>query len=146
MKDKDIFIQITNSFTKALDNNEKLEWKNIPMPELLNKEEVDNAINVFNNSNKDLNNNYPNYGKIADELIKSLFTPEDCDRMFYNITLLETIEKLKGRKVLYNDIELQKTLLILIAMTHLTIERYKEVQNISEKKEVNNVVNGCGYG
>jgi len=123
MKDKDIFIQITNSFTKALDNNEKLEWKNIPMPELLNKEEVDNAINVFNNSNKDLNNNYPNYGKIADELIKSLFTPEDCDRMFYNITLLETIEKLKGRKVLYNDIELQKTLLILIAMTHLTIER-----------------------
>ena len=84
MKDKDIFIQITNSFTKALDNNEKLEWKNIPMPELLNKEEVDNAINVFNNSNKDLNNNYPNYGKIADELIKSLFTPEDCDRMFYN--------------------------------------------------------------
>jgi hypothetical protein len=139
MKDKDIFIQITNSFTKALDNNEKLEWKNIPMPELLNKEEVDNAINVFNNSNKDLNNNYPNYGKIADELIKSLFTPEDCDRMFYNITLLETIEKLKGRKVLYNDIELQKTLLILIAMTHLTIERYKEVQNISEQKEVNNV-------
>jgi len=138
MKDKDIFIQITNSFTKALDNNEKLEWKNIPMPELLNKEEVDNAINVFNNSNKDLNNNYPNYGKIADELIKSLFTPEDCDRMFYNITLLETIEKLKGRKVLYNDIELQKTLLILIAMTHLTIERYKEVQNISEQKEVNN--------
>ncbi len=139
MKDKDIFIQITNSFTKALDNNEKLEWKNIPMPELLNKEEVDNAINVFNNSNKDLNNNYPNYGKIADELIKSLFTPEDCDRMFDNITLLETIEKLKGRKVLYNDIELQKTLLILIAMTHLTIERYKEVQNISEQKEVNNV-------
>ena len=139
MKDKDIFIQITNSFTKALDNNEKLEWKNIPMPELLNKEEVDNAINVFNNSNKDLNNNYPNYGKIADELIESLFTPEDCDRMFYNITLLETIEKLKGRKVLYNDIELQKTLLILIAMTHLTIERYKEVQNISEQKEVNNV-------
>ena len=139
MKDKDIFIQITNSFTKALDNNEKLEWKNIPMPELLNKEEVDNAINVFNNSNKDLNNNYPNYGKTADELIKSLFTPEDCDRMFYNITLLETIEKLKGRKVLYNDIELQKTLLILIAMTHLTIERYKEVQNISEQKEVNNV-------
>ena len=139
MKDKDIFIQITNSFTKALDNNEKLEWKNIPMPELLNKEEVDNAMNVFNNSNKDLNNNYPNYGKIADELIKSLFTPEDCDRMFYNITLLETIEKLKGRKVLYNDIELQKTLLILIAMTHLTIERYKEVQNISEQKEVNNV-------
>jgi len=139
MKDKDIFIQITNSFTKALDNNEKLEWKNIPMPELLNKEEVDNAINIFNNSNKDLNNNYPNYGKIADELIKSLFTPEDCDRMFYNITLLETIEKLKGRKVLYNDIELQKTLLILIAMTHLTIERYKEVQNISEQKEVNNV-------
>mgnify|MGYP000988008774 FL=1 len=139
MKDKDIFIQITNSFTKALDNNEKLEWKNIPMPELLNKEEVDNAINVFNNSNKDLNNNYPNYGKIADELIKSLFIPEDCDRMFYNITLLETIEKLKGRKVLYNDIELQKTLLILIAMTHLTIERYKEVQNISEQKEVNNV-------
>ena len=139
MKDKDIFIQITNSFTKALDNNDKLEWKNIPMPELLNKEEVDNAINVFNNSNKDLNNNYPNYGKIADELIKSLFTPEDCDRMFYNITLLETIEKLKGRKVLYNDIELQKTLLILIAMTHLTIERYKEVQNISEQKEVNNV-------
>jgi len=139
MKDKDIFIQITNSFTKALDNNEKLEWKNIPMPELLNKEEVDNAINVFNNSNKDLNNNYPNYGKIADELIKSLFTPEDCVRMFYNITLLETIEKLKGRKVLYNDIELQKTLLILIAMTHLTIERYKEVQNISEQKEVNNV-------
>jgi len=139
MKDKDIFIQITNSFTKALDNNEKLEWKNIPMPELLNKEEVDNAINVFNNSNKDLNNNYPNYGKIADELIKSLFTPEDCDRMFYNITLLETIEKLKGRKVLCNDIELQKTLLILIAMTHLTIERYKEVQNISEQKEVNNV-------
>ena len=138
MKDKDIFIQITNSFTKALDNNEKLEWKNIPMPELLNKEEVDNAINVFNNSNKDLNNNYPNYGKIADELIKSLFTPEDCDRMFYNITLLETIEKLKGRKVLCNDIELQKTLLILIAMTHLTIERYKEVQNISEQKEVNN--------
>ena len=138
MKYKDIFIQITNSFTKALDNNEKLEWKNIPMPELLNKEEVDNAINVFNNSNKDLNNNYPNYGKIADELIKSLFTPEDCDRMFYNITLLETIEKLKGRKVLYNDIELQKTLLILIAMTHLTIERYKEVQNISEQKEVNN--------
>jgi hypothetical protein len=59
--------------------------------------------------------------------------------MFYNITLLETIEKLKGRKVLYNDIELQKTLLILIAMTHLTIERYKEVQNISEQKEVNNV-------
>ena len=139
MKDKDIFIQITNSFTKALDNNEKLEWKNIPMPELLNKEEVDNAINVFNNSNKDLNNNYPNYGKIADELIKSLFTPEDCDRMFYNITLLETIEKLKYRKYLYNDIELQKTLLILIAMTHLTIERYKEVQNISEQKEVNNV-------
>jgi len=133
MKDKDIFIQITNSFTKALDNNEKLEWKNIPMPELLNKEEVDNAINVFNNSNKDLNNNYPNYGKIADELIKSLFTPEDCDRMFYNITLLETIEKLKGRKVLYNDIELQKTLLILIAMTHLTIEKYK-----SSQKEVNN--------
>lgn len=134
MKDKDIFIQITNSFTKALDNNEKLEWKNIPMPELLNKEEVDNAINVFNNSNKDLNNNYPNYGKIADELIKSLFTPEDCDRMFYNITLLETIEKLKGRKVLYNDIELQKTLLILIAMTYLTIEKYK-----SSQKEVNNV-------
>ena len=133
MKDKDIFIQITNSFTKALDNNEKLEWKNIPMPELLNKEEVDNAINVFNDSNKDLNNNYPNYGKIADELIKSLFTPEDCDRMFYNITLLETIEKLKGRKVLYNDIELQKTLLILIAMTHLTIEKYK-----SSQKEVNN--------
>jgi hypothetical protein len=133
MKDKDIFIQITNSFTKALDNNEKLEWKNIPMPELLNKEEVDNAINVFNNSNKDLNNNYPNYGKIADELIKSLFTPEDCDRMFYNITLLETIEKLKGRKVLYNDIELQKTLLILIAMTYLTIEKYK-----SSQKEVNN--------
>jgi len=134
MKDKDIFIQITNSFTKALDNNEKLEWKNIPMPELLNKEEVDNAMNVFNNSNKDLNNNYPNYGKIADELIKSLFTPEDCDRMFYNITLLETIEKLKGRKVLYNDIELQKTLLILIAMTYLTIEKYK-----SSQKEVNNV-------
>jgi len=133
MKYKDIFIQITNSFTKALDNNEKLEWKNIPMPELLNKEEVDNAINVFNNSNKDLNNNYPNYGKIADELIKSLFTPEDCDRMFYNITLLETIEKLKGRKVLYNDIELQKTLLILIAMTYLTIEKYK-----SSQKEVNN--------
>ncbi len=133
MKDKDIFIQITNSFTKALDNNEKLEWKNIPMPELLNKEEVDNAMNVFNNSNKDLNNNYPNYGKIADELIKSLFTPEDCDRMFYNITLLETIEKLKGRKVLYNDIELQKTLLILIAMTYLTIEKYK-----SSQKEVNN--------
>ena len=133
MKDKDIFIQITNSFTKALDNNEKLEWKNIPMPELLNKEEVDNAINVFNNSNKDLNNNYPNYGKIADELIKSLFTPEDCDRMFYNITLLETIEKLKGRKVLCNDIELQKTLLILIAMTYLTIEKYK-----SSQKEVNN--------
>ena len=133
MKDKDIFIQITNSFTKALDNNEKLEWKNIPMPELLNKEEVDNAINVFNNSNKDLNNNYPNYGKIADELIKSLFTPEDCDRMFYNITLLETIEKLKYRKVLYNDIELQKTLLILIAMTYLTIEKYK-----SSQKEVNN--------
>ena len=134
MKDKDIFIQITNSFTKALDNNEKLEWKNIPMPELLNKEEVDNAINVFNNSNKDLNNNYPNYGKIADELIKSLFTPEDCDRMFYNITLLETIEKLKYRKYLYNDIELQKTLLILIAMTYLTIEKYK-----SSQKEVNNV-------
>jgi len=133
MKDKDIFIQITNSFTKALDNNEKLEWKNIPMPELLNKEEVDNAINVFNNSNKDLNNNYPNYGKIADELIKSLFTPEDCDRMFYNITLLETIEKLKYRKYLYNDIELQKTLLILIAMTYLTIEKYK-----SSQKEVNN--------
>ena len=133
MKDKDIFIQITNSFTKALDNNEKLEWKNIPMPELLNKEEVDNAINVFNNSNKDLNNNYPNYGKIADELIKSLFTPEDCDLMFYNISLLETIEKLKGRKVLYNDIELQKTLLILIAMTYLTIEKYK-----SSQKEVNN--------
>jgi len=133
MKYKDIFIQITNSFTKALDNNEKLEWKNIPMPELLNKEEVDNAINVFNNSNKDLNNNYPNYGKIADELIKSLFIPEDCDRMFYNITLLETIEKLKGRKVLYNDIELQKTLLILIAMTYLTIEKYK-----SSQKEVNN--------
>ena len=139
MKDKDIFIQITNSFTKALDNNEKLEWKNIPMPELLNKEEVDNAINVFNNSNKDLNNNYPNYGKIADELIESLFTPEDCDLMFYNISLLQTIETFKSRKALYNNIELQKTLLILIAMTHLTIERYKEVQNISEQKEVNNV-------
>lgn len=133
MKDKDIFIQITNSFTKALDNNEKLEWKNIPMPELLNKEEVDNAINVFNNSNKDLNENYPNHDNIADELIKSLFTPEDCDRMFYNITLLETIEKLKYRKFLYNDIELQKTLLILIAMTYLTIEKYK-----SSQKEVNN--------
>jgi len=139
MKDKDIFIQITNSFTKALDNNEKLEWKNIPMPELLNKEEVDNAMNVFNNSNKDLNNNYPNYGKIADELIESLFTPEDCDLMFYNISLLQTIETFKSHKALYNNIELQKTLLILIAMTHLTIERYKEVQNISEQKEVNNV-------
>jgi len=101
MKDKDIFIQITNSFTKALDNNEKLEWKNIPMPELLNKEEVDNAINVFNNSNKDLNNNYPNYGKIADELIESLFTPEDCDLMFYNISLLQTIETFKSHKALY---------------------------------------------
>lgn len=133
MKDKDIFIQITNSFTKALDNNEKLEWKNIPMPELLNKEEVDNAMIVFNNSNIDLNENYPNHDNIADELIESLFTPEDCDRMFYNITLLETIEKLKYRKFLYNDIELQKTLLILIAMTYLTIEKYK-----SSQKEVNN--------
>ncbi len=133
MKDKDIFIQITNSFTKALDNNEKLEWKNIPMPELLNKEEVDNAINVFNNSNKDLNNNYPNYGKIADELIESLFTPEDCDLMFYNISLLQTIETFKSHKALYNNIELQKTLLILIAMTYLTIEKYK-----SSQKEVNN--------
>ena len=133
MKDKDIFIQITNSFTKALDNNEKLEWKNIPMPELLNKEEVDNAMNVFNNSNKDLNNNYPNYGKIADELIKSLFTPEDCDLMFYNISLLQTIETFKSHKALYNNIELQKTLLILIAMTYLTIEKYK-----SSQKEVNN--------
>ena len=133
MKDKDIFIQITNSFTKALDNNEKLEWKNIPMPELLNKEEVDNAMNVFNNSNKDLNNNYPNYGKIADELIESLFTPEDCDLMFYNISLLQTIETFKSHKALYNNIELQKTLLILIAMTYLTIEKYK-----SSQKEVNN--------
>jgi len=133
MKYKDIFIQITNSFTKALDNNEKLEWKNIPMPELLNKEEVDNAINVFNNSNKDLNNNYPNYGKIADELIESLFTPEDCDLMFYNISLLQTIETFKSHKALYNNIELQKTLLILIAMTYLTIEKYK-----SSQKEVNN--------
>jgi len=139
MRDEDIFVQIIDTFITALDNCKAVCWEDIPMPELLNKEEVDNAINVFNNSNKDLNNNYPNYGKIADELIKSLFTPEDCDRMFYNITLLETIEKLKGRKVLYNDIELQKTLLILIAMTHLTIERYKEVQNISEQKEVNNV-------
>lgn len=133
MKDNDIFIQITNSFTKALDNNEKLEWKNIPMPELLNKEEVDNAMNVFNNSNKDLNNNYPNHDNIADELIKSLFTPEVCDLMFYNISLLQTIETFKSHKALYNNIELQKTLLILIAMTYLTIEKYK-----SSQKEVNN--------
>ena len=133
MKDKDIFIQITNSFTKALDNNEKLEWKNIPMPELLNEEEVDNAMNVFNNSNKDLNNNYPNHDNIADELIKSLFTPEVCDLMFYNISLLQTIETFKSHKALYNNIELQKTLLILIAMTYLTIEKYK-----SSQKEVNN--------
>ena len=103
------------------------------MPELLNEEEVDNAMNVFNNSNKDLNNNYPNYGKIADELIKSLFTPEDCDLMFYNISLLQTIETFKSHKALYNNIELQKTLLILIAMTYLTIEKYK-----SSQKEVNN--------
>ena len=133
MKDNDIFIQITNSFTKALDNNEKLEWKNIPMPELLNEEEVDNAMNVFNNSNKDLNNNYPNHDNIADELIKSLFTPEVCDLMFYNISLLQTIETFKSHKALYNNIELQKTLLILIAMTYLTIEKYK-----SSQKEVNN--------
>ena len=133
MKDKEIFVQIIDTFITALENNKKVDWKDIPMPELLNKEEVDNAINVFNNSNKDLNNNYPNYGKIADELIESLFTPEDCDRMFYNITLLQTIETFKSHKALYNNIELQKTLLILIAMTYLTIEKYK-----SSQKEVNN--------
>ena len=133
MRDKEIFVQITDTFITALENNKKVDWKDIPMPELLNEEEVDNAMNVFNNSNKDLNNNYPNHGKIADELIKSLFTPEDCDLMFYNITLLETIETFKSHKALYNNIELQKTLLILIAMTYLTIEKYK-----SSQKEVNN--------
>ena len=133
MRDKEIFVQIIYTFITALENNKKVDWKDIPMPELLNKEEVDNALIVFNNSNIDLNNNYPNHDNIADELIESLFTPEDCDLMFYNITLLETIEKLKYRKFLYNDIELQKTLLILIAMTYLTIEKYK-----SSQKEVNN--------
>ena len=133
MKDKEIFVQIIDTFITALENNKKVDWKDIPMPELLNEEEVDNAMNVFNNSNKDLNNNYPNYGKIADELIKSLFTPEDCDLMFYNISLLQTIETFKSHKSLYNNIELQKTLLILIAMTYLTIEKYK-----SSQKEVNN--------
>lgn len=133
MRDKEIFVQIIDTFITALENNKKVDWKDIPMPELLNEEEVDNAMNVFNNSNKDLNNNYPNHDNIADELIESLFTLEDCDLMFYNITLLETIEMLKYRKFLYNDIELQKTLLILIAMTYLTIEKYK-----SSQKEVNN--------
>jgi len=133
MKDKEIFVQIIDTFITALENNKKVDWKDIPMPELLNEEEVDNAIIVFNNSNKDLNNNYPNHDNIADELIESLFTPEDCDLMFYNISLLQTIETFKSRKALYNNIELQKTLLILIAMTYLTIEKYK-----SSQKEVNN--------
>ena len=133
MRDKEIFVQIIDTFITALENNKKVDWKDIPMPELLNEEEVDNAMNVFNNSNKDLNNNYPNHDNIADELIESLFTPEDCDLMFYNISLLQTIETFKSHKALYNNIELQKTLLILIAMTYLTIERYK-----SSQKEVNN--------
>lgn len=133
MRDKEIFVQIIDTFITALENNKKVDWKDIPMPELLNEEEVDNAINVFNNSNTDLNENYPNHDNIADELIESLFTPEDCDLMFYNISLLQTIETFKSRKALYNNIELQKTLLILIAMTYLTIEKYK-----SSQKEVNN--------
>jgi len=133
MRDKEIFVQIIDTFITALENNKKVDWKDIPMPELLNKEEVDNAMNVFNNSNKDLNENYPNHDNIADELIESLFTPEDCDLMFYNISLLQTIETFKSHKALYNNIELQKTLLILIAMTYLTIEKYK-----SSQKEVNN--------
>lgn len=133
MRDKEIFVQIIDTFITALENNKKVDWKDIPMPELLNEEEVDNAINVFNNSNTDLNENYPNHDNIADELIESLFTPEDCDLMFYNISLLQTIETFKSRKALYNNIELQKTLLILIAMTYLTREKYK-----SSQKEVNN--------
>jgi len=133
MKDKEIFVQIIDTFITALENNKKVDWKDIPMPELLNEEEVDNALIVFDNSNTDLNENYPNHDNIADELIESLFTPEDCDLMFYNISLLQTIETFKSRKALYNNIELQKTLLILIAMTYLTIEKYK-----SSQKEVNN--------
>jgi hypothetical protein len=133
MRDKEIFVQIIDTFITALENNKKVDWKDIPMPELLNEEEVDNALIVFNNSNTDLNENYPNHDNIADELIESLFTPEDCDLMFYNISLLQTIETFKCHKALYNNIELQKTLLILIAMTYLTIEKYK-----SSQKEVNN--------
>ncbi|HPJ87416.1 MAG TPA: hypothetical protein PLU55_04830 [Candidatus Pacearchaeota archaeon] len=133
MRDKEIFVQIIDTFITALENNKKVDWKDIPMPELLNEEEVDNALIVFDNSNTDLNENYPNHDNIADELIESLFTPEDCDLMFYNISLLQTIETFKSRKALYNNIELQKTLLILIAMTYLTIEKYK-----SSQKEVNN--------
>jgi len=133
MRDKEIFVQIIDTFITALENNKKVDWKDIPMPELLNEEEVDNALIVFNNSNIDLNENYPNHDNIADELIESLFTPEDCDLMFYNISLLQTIETFESHKALYNNIELQKTLLILIAMTYLTIEKYK-----SSQKEVNN--------
>jgi hypothetical protein len=133
MRDKEIFVQIIDTFITALENNKKVDWKDIPMPELLNEEEVDNALIVFNNSNTDLNENYPNHDNIADELIESLFTPEDCDLMFYNISLLQIIETFKSHKALYNNIELQKTLLILIAMTYLTIEKYK-----SSQKEVNN--------
>jgi len=88
MKDKEIFVQIIDTFITALENNKKVDWKDIPMPELLNEEEVDNALIVFDNSNIDLNENYLNYDNIADELIEFLFTPEDCDFMFYNIFLL----------------------------------------------------------
>ena len=46
---------------------------------------------------------------------------------------VQIIDTFKSHKALYNNIELQKTLLILIAMTYLTIEKYK-----SSQKEVNN--------